>query len=151
MQNIILGTGLENIKFGITPDELEKTLGKPSEYETSEEDGMAILHYDEHNLSFGFSKDYDNKLLSITTGAPEARIEDVQLIGDTLQEVLDKLDVLGINDVDIEDISTEEYPEQQLMSVFEYSLNLWFDSDELSEIQWGPFWNNEKDEPVWPE
>ena len=151
MKNIKLGTGIEDIKFGIMPGELEKALGEPSEYDISEEDGMAILHYDQHNLSFGFSKQYNDKLLSITTSDPEAQINDVTLIGDTLQEVLDKLEVLGIDNIDIEDISSDEFPDQQLISVFEYSLNLWFDNDELAEIQWGPFWDNDKDEPVWPE
>ena len=67
-----------------------------------------------------------------------------------MQEVLDKLEVLGINNIDIEDISSDEFPDQQLLTAFDYSLNLWFDEDELAEIQWGPFWDNEKDEPVWP-
>ena len=151
MQNIKLGTGLDDIKFGISPKELEIKLGEPTEYDIQEDDGMAILHYDNLNLSFGFSKEYNDRLLSITTSDPEAQIGNVTLIGDTLQEVLDKLDVLGINDVDIEDISSDEFPGQQVMTTFEFSLNLWFDNDELAEIQWGPFWDNEKDEPVWPE
>jgi len=151
MKKIIPGSGLENIKFGIKPDELEKILGEPSEYDISDDDGLAILHYDNLNLSFGFAKQYNNKLLSITISDEGAEIEGVTQIGDTLQEVLDKLEVLGITDVDIEDISSEEFPEQQLMTVFEYSINFWFDHDELAEIQWGPFWDNEKDSPVWPE
>jgi len=151
MNKIIPGTGLDKIKFGLKPDEIERILGEPTEYDISEDDGLAILHYDNLNLSFAFSKQYENNLLSITISDKKAEIEGVTLIGDTLQEVLDKLEVLGITDVDIDDISSDEFPDQQLMSVFEYSINFWFDSDELAEIQWGPFWDNEKDEPVWPE
>ncbi len=151
MQKIKLGTGIDDVKLGIKPDELENILGEPSEYEMSDDDGLAILHYDEKNLSFGFSEEYDNRLLSVTISDEDAQIEEVSLIGDSLQEVLDKLEVLGITNIDIEDISSEEFPDQQLVTSFDFSLNLWFDNDELAEIQWGPFWDNEKDEPLWPE
>ncbi len=150
MNDIKLGQGLGDITFGIRPNELKEKLGDPSEYEISEDDGLAILHYDELNLSFGFSKEYGDKLLSITSSDEDAQIEEVTLIGNSIQEVLDKLEVLGINNIDIEDISSDEFPDQQLLTAFDYSLNLWFDEDELAEMQWGPFWDNEKDEPVWP-
>jgi len=151
MQNIKPGTGIDNIIFGIKPEELKKILGQPSEEERSDgEEDLTILHYDEMDLSFGFSNAYGGRLLSITTNNENARINDVSLIGDSLQEALDKLEMLGLTDINIEDISTEEFPDQQLLTVFEYSLNFWFDTDELAEIQWGPFWDNEKDEPVWP-
>ena len=151
MQNIKPGTGLDDILFGIKPDELEQILGKPSGYEPSDnEDGLTMIHYDDLNLSFGFSDVFGNRLLSIITNNENAKIDDITLIGDSMQDVLDKLEVLGITDIDIEDISNDEFPNQQLLTVFEYSLNFWFDNDELAEIQWGPFWEYEKDKPVWP-
>ena len=151
MKNIKLGTGIDNIKLGIKSEELEKLIGKPSGIDKAgEEDALELWHYDELNMSFGFSNEFGGSLLTITTSDEDAVIEDVSLIGDTLQEVMDKLEVFGFSDIDIEDISTEEFPNQQLLTVFEYSLNLWFDDDELAEIQWGTFWNIEKDKPVWP-
>jgi len=152
MKNIILGTGIDDIKLGIKPEELEKLIGKPSGIDKAEEeDALELWHYDELSMSFGFSNELGGKLLTITTSNEDTMIEDVSLIGDSLQEVLDKLEVFGFTDIDIEDISTDELPNQQLLTVFEYSLNLWFDNDELAEIQWGAFWNLEKDKPVWPE
>ncbi len=151
MKNIKLGTGIDDIKLGIKPDELEKKIGKPSGIDKAEEDdALELWHYDELNMSFGFSNELGKRLLTITTSNENAKIEDVSLIGNTLQEVLDKLEVFGFTDIDIEDISTEEMPNQQLITVFEYSLNLWFDDDELAEIQWGTFWDLEKDKPLWP-
>ena len=151
MENIKLGTGIDDIKLGIKPDELEKKIGKPSHIDKPEEDdALELWHYDELNMSFGFSIELGRRLLAITTSDENAKIEDVSLIGNTLQEVLDKLEVFGFTDIDIEDISTEEMPNQQLVTVFEYSLNLWFDDDELAEIQWGTFWDIEKDKPIWP-
>jgi hypothetical protein len=151
MKNIKLGTGIDDIKLGIKSEELEKLIGKPSGIDKAEEeDALELWHYDELNMSFGFSNEFGGSLLTITTSDEDAVIEDVSLIGDTLQEVMDKLEVFGFSDIDIEDISTEEFPNQQLLTVFEYSLNLWFDDDELAEIQWGTFWNIEKDKPVWP-
>lgn len=152
MKNIILGTGIDDIKLGIKPEELEMLIGKPSGIDKAEEeDALELWHYDELSMSFGFSNELEGKLLTITTSNEDTMIEDVSLIGDSLQEVLDKLEVFGFTDIDIEDISTDELPNQQLLTVFEYSLNLWFDNDELAEIQWGAFWDLEKDKPVWPE
>ncbi len=149
--NIILGTGIDDIKLGIKTKELEKMIGKPSGIDKAgEEDTLELWHYDELNMSFGFSNEFGGSLLTITTSDEDTVIEDVSLIGDTLQEALDKLEMFGFNDIDIEDISTKEEPNQQLVTVFEYSLNLWFDNDELAEIQWGTFWDIEKDKPVWP-
>jgi hypothetical protein len=151
MKNIKLGTGIDDIKLGIKSEELEKLIGKPSGIDKAgEEDALELWHYDELNMSFGFSNEFGGSLLTITTSDEDAVIEDVSLIGDTLQEVMDKLEVFGFSDIDIDDISTEDEPNQQLLTVFEYSLNLWFDNDELAEIQWGTFWNIEKDKPVWP-
>ncbi len=151
MKNIKLGTGIDDIKLGIKTEELEKLIGKPSGIDKAgEEDTLELWHYDELNMSFGFSNEFGGSLLTITTSDENAVIEDVSLIGDTLQEVMDKLEVFGFSDIDIDDISTEDEPNQQLLTVFEYSLNLWFDNDELAEIQWGTFWNIEKDKPVWP-
>ncbi len=151
MKNIKLGTGIDDIKLGIKTEELEKLIGKPSGIDKAgEEDTLELWHYDELNMSFGFSNEFGGSLLTITTSDEDAVIEDVSLIGDTLQEVMDKLEVFGFSDIDIDDISTEDEPNQQLLTVFEYSLNLWFDNDELAEIQWGTFWNIEKDKPVWP-
>jgi len=151
MKNIKLGTGIDDIKLGIKPEDLEKRIGKPSGMDKAEEkDALELWHYDELNMSFGFSKELGGRLLTITTSDKDAMIEDVSIIGNTLQEVMDKLEVFGFTDIDIEDISTDDEPNQQLLTVFEYSLNLWFDNDELSEIQWGTFWDIEKDIPVWP-
>ncbi len=151
MNNIKLGTGIGDIKFGIKPDKLINLIGEPNVIdEPADEDGLLILHYDDLNLSFGFSTALDGNLLSITTSNDNAKLEDISFIGNPLQEVLDKLEIFNFGDIDIEDISTEETPNQQLLTVFEYSLNFWFDDNELAEIQWGPFWDIEKDKPVWP-
>ena len=65
-------------------------------------------------------------------------------------EVMEQLEVFDIGEFELEDISTEEMPEQFIGANFEFGINLFFDADILTEIQWGPYWDDEKEAPMWP-
>ena len=58
---------------------------------------------------------------------------------------------LDLGDFELEDISTEEHPDQFIATNSDFSLNLFFDGDILSEIQWGPYWDDEDNCPIWIE
>ena len=60
------------------------------------------------------------------------------LIGLSLDELMEELEILGLKDLEIEDMSTEENPDQKLISSEELALNFWLYEDILEEIQWGP-------------
>ena len=151
----MLGKGLGKIHFGMKRQELKAILGEPDEVETIvnedlEEDSSEVWHYDELEISAAFDELEDWRLTSLAVSSPEFTFEGVDLIGLSQQEVLDQIELMGLGDVTMDEISGEEEANQQIAFVQEASLNLWFDAGKLSEIQWGPFWDEQEDEAIWP-
>ncbi|MEL6561684.1 MAG: hypothetical protein AAFQ94_26080 [Bacteroidota bacterium] len=70
IKEIIPGSGLGIIKFGMTRDQLKLILGNPDETENDLTDGiededMETWHYDEMDLSVQFSESTDFRLVSL--------------------------------------------------------------------------------------
>ncbi len=154
-QNIVLGKGLDNMHFGMLREEIKGILGEPDEIEKIvnedlDEDNSEVWHYDELEISAAFDELEDWRLTSFAVSSPDYTFEGVDLIGLSQQEVLDQIDLMGLGDVTIDEVSEGEEVNQQIAFVQEASLNLWFDNGKLSEIQWGPFWDEEEDEVIWP-
>ena len=133
--------GLGELKFGMTRDKVSAILGQPDEIEIIQEDGEAVeqWHYDEHEFSVLFSEQDDWKMLSIAISNEEATIEGVKFIGLSETELEDKLNVLGITEeLEYEDLSTDEFPDHILVYCDELAMNFWLDQGIVGEIQWGP-------------
>ena len=70
--NILPGVGLGELKFGMTPEEVEPILGKATDIQMGEfeipneegEDFSQIWHYDEEELSIQFEKQVENSDLN---------------------------------------------------------------------------------------
>ena len=149
------GEGLNDIKFGITREELESLLGKPDEVDgfSYEEDGQEndteAWHYDEYEISFSFDKD-DNWLLgTIASSAEDTIFAGEKIMGLDPDSVMNLLRANGIDDAVLEDLSTPENPNHHVIMVEDDSINFWFEDGELSEVQWSPFWEDEET-IVWP-
>jgi len=155
MKDITLGQGLGELLFGFTREQIKKILGEPSEVESMEGDkesgAMEAWHYDEQHLSLSFEEDCNWKLTSITSASPEILFEGLDLIGLSQGEVLEQMEVFNLGEFGLEDLSTEGVPNQTIATNTDFSLNLFFDHDILTEIQWGPFWDEESEMPLWPE
>ncbi|MBR8537718.1 hypothetical protein KDU71_19260 [Carboxylicivirga sediminis] len=155
MKEITLGQGLDNITFGLSRPEVIQLLGEPSEVEPMDGDNnsgaMEAWHYDDHHLSLSFEEDCNWRLTSITTASPEVLFEGIDLIGLSQGEVMEQMEVFNLGDFELEDLSTDVIPNQSLASNSDFSLNLFFDHDILTEIQWGPYWDDEAEAPIWPE
>lgn len=155
MQEITLGQGLDKLTFGISREEVRNILGEPSEVEKFEGDketgAMEAWHYDEQHLSLAFEEDSEWRLLSITSASSEILFEGIDLIGLSQSEVMEQMEVFNLGEFIIEDLSEEVLMEQIVATNTDFSLNLFFDGDILAEIQWGPFWDDEKEQPIWPE
>ena len=54
-----------------------------------------------------------------------------------MDELMEELDIPGIKDLEIEDLSLENHPDQKLISSEEPALNFRLHRDILEEIQWG--------------
>lgn len=155
MKNIQLGSGLGNLQFGMTREAFKSIMGEPDEVEVIEsedfpEDQSEAWHYDEVELSASFDKLEDWRLTSLAVSSPDYTFEGIDLIGLSQQEVMEQVEMMELGDVSIEELSEDEGNSQQIATLLDVSLNLWFDNGILSEIQWGPYWDEEEEELVWP-
>ncbi|MCO6499275.1 MAG: hypothetical protein J5I47_02740 [Vicingus serpentipes] len=153
-KSIKIGIGLGNIKFGCTRDELKKIIGEPSEIDTynatGEEDGYLTesWHYDEDEFSVSFDEEDNWRLTTIAVSSPDFEFNGKKIIGLSVDETLSSLENENLGSNELEDLS-DEHINHKLLSFVESSLNLWFENDQLSEIQWGVLWDDE-DTPAWP-
>lgn len=155
MKNIQLGNGLDNLQFGMTREAFKAITGEPDEVEVIEnedfpEDQSEVWHYDEVELSASFDKLEDWRLTSLAVSSPDYTFEGIDLIGLSQQEVMEQVEIMELGDISIEELSEDEANSQQIATLLDVSLNLWFDNGVLSEIQWGPYWDEEEEELIWP-
>lgn len=158
--------GFGDVRFGMTVDQVEKILGKPSEknvdvqYGDEPDDVSTELIYDELGLSLSFDKVANYRLVDIMTeeGA-NCSLNGIFAVGDDFDSVIKKAieaDFGSFDETDLEDEADDEemqrIEEEGLKEyVFEEkSLSLWFANDKLETIQIGPEYD-EKDNIKWPE
>lgn len=154
IQEIKLGVGLGEIKFGMTRDQVKAILGEPDDvdqYSDSdiEGDSSESWHYDEREISLSFDEDTDWKLVTIAVSSPDYVLNSKKIIGMHKDEFFAWAEKLQLGDYDEEDWSSEEIPDHTLISYSEQQVNFWFEADELTEIQWGPLFVDE-DTIKWP-
>ncbi len=150
MSEILLGIGLEDIKFGMHRKEVEAILGKPSDvelysYSETEDDLTEVWHYDELEFSLSFDDADDWKMIMIADSNDNHTLNDNYILGKTFEEVVAILEELKLTNFDIDEVDDEG----KVIKIEEKSLNIWFDKNQASEIQWGPLWSDE-DAPIFP-
>jgi len=154
IKDIKIGVGIGDIEFGCTKEKLKYLLGEPTEKDiynaSGDEDGYMTesWHYDEQEFSVSFDEEDNWKLTTISSSSEDTMLKGKKLIGKSIDEVLEILADEDLGENELEDLSDENV-NQKLISFLESSLNLWFEDDELSEIQWGVLWSDE-DTPIWP-
>lgn len=149
---IVPGKGIGNILLGMKRAEVEQILGSPDDKEIIEyEDGenSCTYYYFELEIDLTFESDDDDRLSFISVESEKFSIEGKIQVGLTKQEVIDLCKQLKYSEPEIEDLSTEEMPDQELLSLEAENINFWFTDDRLDEIQFGPFWKDDET-PVWP-
>jgi len=156
IEEIQIGKGLGQIVFGWSREDLEKFMGKPDEtddftYPVSEnaEVGSESWHYDEYEFSASFNEEDEWKLGALAVSSPEFVLKGKKLIGLQKDAFLNAIEGMDLGEYDDEDWSSDENPDQKLIAFPETSLNFWFEDDMLTEIQWGPFYDDD-DAPIWP-
>lgn len=153
-KDIKIGVGLGDIKFGFTKEELVKLIGEPTEKDTynasGEEDGYLTesWHYDDKEFSVSFDEEDNWRLTTIAVSSSDYTLNGKSVIGLSIDDALDQLNDEDLGDNELEDLS-DDVVSQKLISFIDSSLNLWFEDDELSEIQLGVLWVDE-DTPKWP-
>ncbi len=148
--DIKIGIGLDLIKFGMDRTDVQKILGEPTEkelfsYSEDEDDLTEVWHYDEQEMSLSFDEADDWRLIMIAGSDESFRLNGKEVVGKTLDEVADLLKEVGHIDFDVEEVSEND----KVIKLEAESLNIWFDADEASELQWGPKWSDENT-PIFP-
>jgi hypothetical protein len=141
-KTILIGEGFGELRFGMTRAEVKKVVGDPDEIEEipfSEEEGDSIetWHYDAHDFSLSFEKSMDNRLASIATSSPDAKLNGEFLVDKIKADVMTAMKKMDLGEFEEEVIEEDPDTKVTLVSFFEAGLNLWFENDYLTEIQWG--------------
>ena len=148
--DIKLGKGLGDIKFGFLKEKVKTILGEPNETETysfSEEDEVLTesWHYDELELSLSFNEEDDWRLSTIAVSSDEFLLEGKKIIGLKKDDLIKTLKSLDLKDYEENKVSDNE----EMISSDIGEVNFWLEDNEVTEIQWGPFFIDE-DTINWP-
>jgi len=156
IKEIIPGVGLGAIKFGMTRDEVKKIAGKPDDvenlpgFEEEVNDELESWHYDEHEFSLVFDADYDWRLVSIAVSDPFFTFHGKSIVGMEKQEVLDLFAEHTIEISNVEDVSDEENPDLELIESDDEGIMVWFENDEVIEVQILPDVEEDGETLIWP-
>lgn len=140
-KNIYLEKGVGKLEFGQSEDDVKQILGQPDETDTMEhEDGSTSLHFMYYDLGLylSFDSEDDFRLSDIEVDNDDFVLENLIRVGSTKEEILIYLKKKGFAEPTIEDVSTEEEPNMELIAVDELGVNFWLENDEISSIQVGP-------------
>lgn len=154
LQNIILGRGLGDLLFGSSREKSELVLGEPDKidrysYDREGLDKTEAWFYQDLGLSLHFDGQENFKLGTLEVSSDQFLLNGERLINRSKDDVLSFVKNQKLGDYDSEDVSCVEFPDYELLTFDDVSLNLWFESGVLSEIQWSPFWSDDGQE-VWP-
>ncbi|MFK7953205.1 MAG: hypothetical protein AB8B73_10190 [Ekhidna sp.] len=150
------GIGLGDIKLGMSREEIESILGKPEFQEiTSFEDEGETFQSDSweyHGLRMDLTFEEAEKwrLVIISVSSDDYLLLDKKLIGSDMEELMNELSELNINDIEVEDLSTDDNPDFMLVSSEEHAINFWLPDNVVEEIQIAPR-INEDNTIAWPE
>ncbi len=153
IKNIEFGKGIGALVFGQSRKEVEAILGKPSEverYYLSEEDDdeTEAWHYDNLFLSLSFDEEHNWKLSSVAVSSDFYIINGQSLIGKSKDEVFELFEKNQWGEPVEDPEVSQDAPGSSLYHVDYGSLSLWFEGEELTEIQLGPLLDNEN--IIWP-
>ncbi|RDC65668.1 hypothetical protein [Adhaeribacter pallidiroseus] len=145
---IQLGTGISNIYFGFSIDQVKDIMGEPEEIEESDEDDEfehRAFNYWEKGYSFFFDREDDYRLSCIQTEDDNVQLFNVNVIQKSTEEIKDLLQKNNLKDYETEKLETGE-----LRWSFEQEmLDLYFEDDKLIAINFGVFINDDL-EVQWP-
>ena len=150
---IQIGKGFDKIKLGMKEPEIKKILGDPDEIdEITYPDGGESKTYIYEQLGFDltFESENENRLSYISFFDEHFHIMGKIKIGTNKKKIMEITRKKEFSEPILEDMSDEEFPDNELMSFDRENINLWFTQETLDEIQIGPKWKDD-DTPIWPE
>lgn len=146
------GKGVGEILLGMTRDQVEKLIGKPDEIEEIDyDDGESAVtwFYYQLQIDLNFESEDDLKLSFISVENENYLLNGKIKVGMDKQAVLEACAELEFSTPELENFSTDDVPDQELIALEKENINLWFTDGKLDEIQFGPFWEDDET-PIWP-
>lgn len=146
-RDIILGKGILGIQFGMLPTEVEEKLGKADhvkEYSLSSEEASTTLFYEQKGVSFTFESIDQYKLSYISVYRKDYKIFQFIQLGLSKKMLLDELEHFHLGEPEFKNAHSEEFPTHELLFFPNENLHLWFDNQRITEIQFGPFFEDFK-------
>jgi hypothetical protein len=145
---IKLGEGIGQIKFGLTMEDVEAALGEPEEIEESDENDEfehKVWNYWEEGYSFYFDHEDDYRLSCIETADPEVKLFGQKIFGMTQQQIEEMMKSKGIVNPERETLETGE----TRVSYEKEMIDMYFDKNALVSINFGVYINDDL-EVKWP-
>lgn len=146
---IELGTGIGNIRFGFTMDQVRDIMGEPEEVEESDEDDEfehKAWNYWEKGYSFFFDREDDYRLSCIQTENPEVILFGQKVFDMPAEQVKALMLQNGLTDYETEKLETGE----TRLSYEREMIDLYLEDNRLLAINFGVFINDDL-EVQWPD
>lgn len=138
--------GLDELKFGMTMEEIKRILGEPDEVEEAYEDSVILWNYWDPGLCIFFNTDEDNKCEAIETDNPEVLLFGNKVFDLNEKEIIELFAQFKFTDVETE---VEEWGEKRV-SICDAAVDMYFDKDELVSINWGVEYSDDE-KIIWPD
>ncbi len=141
---ILLLEGINELKFGDSPQTVENTLGKPLEIENlgdeADEDLDTILwNYDKEGLTVFFEGKNNHVLSCFETDNEEVTLFGKKIFGLNEQEITSLMKENGLSQIDSDE---EEWGERRV-SFDEGLIDFYFQDGKLVTVNWGVFVNED--------
>lgn len=146
---IALGTGIGNIRFGYSMDQVKDIMGEPEEVEESDEEDEfehKAWNYWQQGYSFFFDHEDDYRLSCIQTENPEVTLFGKKIFEMTGNELKELLAQNGITECETEKLDTGE----TRLSYEREMIDLYLEDDHLLAINFGVYINDDL-EVQWPD
>jgi hypothetical protein len=146
---IELGTGIGNIRFGFTMDQVRDIMGEPEEVEESDEDDEfehKAWNYWDQGYSFFFDREDDYRLSCIQTENPNVILFGQKVFDLPADQVKELVRKNGLTDFETEKLETGE----TRLSYEKEMIDLYLEDDRLLAINFGVFINDDL-EVQWPD
>ena len=145
-KTIELGEGIGGkLLFGSRFEDVRKILGEPDQIENSqlEEGGGDTVAwvYNKHGLTLYFDEEDEWRLGTIEADAKDCTLNGEKLIGRSFSELKKVLESMKIGKIEEELDAHDDFDDVEMRLLYseENCINIWFEDDICSVVQWSPF------------
>ncbi len=139
--------GLNELKFGITMNEVKKILGNPDDIENinESEEPTEVWYYWEDGITLFFEENENKRCVCMETDN-----EETLLFGEKISALKEKdiQDLFKKNNFKNFETEVEAWGERRI-SIDDAVMDIYFDKGELTSVNWGVDYDDDGN-PLWP-